>query len=101
MNEFAFWSRQPYFCLNFQSEALIVSVCLCALPGEPLRESVPAAQGGMDGAGGLPQYRIFSSMGCTDKERGRFYAQIPCQGGRPLGVDPDQKAVKEKLSVRT
>lgn len=33
VNEFAFWSRQPYFCLNFQLEALIVSVCLCGLPG--------------------------------------------------------------------
>lgn len=26
---------------------------------------------------------------------------VHCQGGRPLGVDPDQKAVKEKVSVQT
>lgn len=42
-----FWIRQPYSCLDFQPEALIVSVCLCVIPGERLLEGVPAARGGM------------------------------------------------------
>lgn len=78
-----------------------MSVCLCMLPRELFMESVPAAQGGMDGTGGLPQYGIFSNKVCMDKQRGRFCAQMPWQIRRPLGADPEQKAVKKKVSVQT
>lgn len=94
-----FWSRQPYFCLNFQSEALIVSVCLCVLPGERLVESVPAAWGGMLLLGYLGR-AFLATRGAWIYKEGAFVPHTPA-GGETSWCGPRQKAVKEKVSVQT
>lgn len=78
VNEFAFWSRQPYFCLNFQLEALIVSVCLCVLPGEPVGGSVPAAQGQM-GTLGYPSVVFSAAREAWTSKVGDFVPKYPAR----------------------
>lgn len=76
VNEFAFWSRQPYFCLNFQLEALIVSVCLCGLSGEPAGGSGPAAQGRM-GTPGYPSQGLAAARGARGGKVGDIVPKHP------------------------
>lgn len=70
-----------------------MSVCLCCSPGSQSGKAYLRHRA--DGDAGLPQHGFSSSEGGMDKQSGRFCAQIPCQGGTPLVVDLDQKAVTE------
>jgi len=47
---------------------------------------------------GYPRMVFSAARDARTRKEG---VSAPCQCGRPLGVDADQKAVKEKVNVQT
>lgn len=64
--------------MNFQLEALIVPVCLCVLPGEPVGGSVPAARGQM-GTLGYPSVLFSAAREAWTSKVSDFVPKYPAR----------------------